>query len=101
MTNDELMEKAKGFIGSWIHDKTIEDQYLYVYDYYEHDGDYYDVILFCVAISSGDDISHPYIKEDDVHMFEFDEYYRKVSDTKCIKAWEKIKKHYDKLFKVE
>ena len=34
-------------------------------------------------------------------MSEFKEYYRKVSDAKCIKAWEKIKKHYDKMFKGE
>ena len=27
--------------------------------------------------------------------------YRKASDTKCPKAWEKIKKHYDKMFKGE
>ncbi len=101
MVDEELMEKAKGLIGFWIHDKTIEDRYLYAYDYYEHDRDYYDVILFCIAISPGDDLSHPYIKEEEVHMSEFDEYYRKISSTKCVKIWEKIKEHYDKLFKEE
>lgn len=101
MTNEKLMKKAQELIGCWIYDKTEKDEYLYAYDCYDdyRNGD--DVILCCILICPGDTIIHPYIKEDEIWMSEFDEYYRKASDTKCIKAWGKIKKHYDKMFKVE
>ena len=101
MTNEELMEKAKELIGSWIYDKTDKEVLLYAYDCYDPDRNDCDVMLCCIAINPGDELFHPYIKEDEVWMSEFKEYYRKVSDVKCIKAWEKIKKHYDKLFKGE
>jgi hypothetical protein len=101
MTDEKLMEKAKELIGSWIRDKSIDDKYFYAYDYYESDRHDDDVMLFCVSISPGDDISHPLIMEEEIWMSEFKEYYRKVSATKCIKMWEQIKKHYDKLFKKE
>lgn len=111
MTNERLMEKAQehekliskaqSLIGSWIYDisyaKTYKDEYLYVYDIYD-DGCKYDVKLCCIAIDLDNDVV-PYVKETEVWMSEFDEYYRKASDTKCIKAWKKIKKHYDKMFK--
>lgn len=96
MTNEELMKKAQELIGSWIYDK-IEDEYLYAYDYVSYrDGC---VKLYCIAIYTEDTIIHPYIHEKLVWMSEFEEYYRKASDVKCIKAWEKIKKYYDKMFK--
>ena len=74
---------------------------IYAYDCCDSDRNDNDVILSCIAINSDDAIFKPYIKEDEIWMSEFDEYYRKISDTKCIKAWEKIKKHYDKMFKGE
>lgn len=108
MTNERLMEKAREherltrkaqeLIGSWIYDKTDEDEYLYAFDCFS-EGCEYDVQLCCIAIHPGDAVFHPYIKETEIWMSEFDEYYRKVSDTKCIKAWEKIKEYYDKMFK--
>lgn len=100
MTNEKLMKKAQGLIGSWIRDKTDKNEYLYAYDYYDW-GCEDDVKLCCIAINSDDAIFKPYIKETEIWMSEFKEYYSKVSDTKCIKAWEKIKKHYDKMFKGE
>ena len=99
MTNEKLMLKAQELVGSWIYDKTNKKEYLYAYDYYDWCCDDDDVKLCCVAINSEDAIIQPYIKETEIWMSEFNEYYRKVSDTKCIKAWEKIKKHYDKMFK--
>ena len=100
MTNEKLMEKARELIGSWIYDKTDKKEYLYAYDCYDWCCED-DVKLCCVAINSEDAIIFPYIKETEIWMSEFDEYYRKASDTKCIKAWEKIKKYYDKMFKGE
>lgn len=99
MTNEKLMQKAQELIGSWIYDKSNKSEYLYAYDYYNWCRDD-DVQLCCVAINSEDALNIPYITEKDIWMSEFDEYYRKVSDAKCIKAWEKIKKHYDKMFKM-
>lgn len=98
MTDEKLIKKAQELIGSWIYDKTNENEYLYAYDF-DSDRNDDDVILYCIAINSDDAIFQPYIKEAEVWMSEFKEYYRKVSDAKCIKAWEKIKKHYDKMFK--
>lgn len=100
MTDEKLMKKAQELIGSWIYDKTNETEYLYAYDCYDWSCEE-DVKLCCIVIHPGDAVFPPYIKETEVWMSEFDEYYRKVSDAKCIKAWEKIKKHYDKMFKVE
>ncbi|MBQ1298084.1 MAG: hypothetical protein IIY21_28855 [Clostridiales bacterium] len=100
MTNEKLMKKAQELIGSWIYDKTNKDEYLYAYDYDDWCNDN-DVELCCIAISSESAIGFPYIKETEIWMSEFDEYYRKASDTKCLKAWEKIKKYYDKMFKGE
>lgn len=98
MTNEKLIRKAQGLIGSWVYDKTDKDEYLYVYDYYDWSCED-DVKLCCISINSDDPIFQPYIKETEIWMSEFDEFYRKVSSTKCIKAWEKIKEHYDKMFK--
>lgn len=95
--HEKLMNKAQSLIGSWIYDKTYKDEYLYAYDIYD-EGCEYDVKLCCIAIDSENDVV-PYVKETEVWMSEFDEYYRKASDVKCIKAWEKIKKYYDKIFK--
>ena len=97
--HERLMKKAQGLIRSWFYDTTCRDEYLYAYDCYS-EGCEYDVKLCCIAIDSGNDTT-PYVKETEVWMSEFDEYYRKVSSAKCIKAWEKIKKHYDKMFKGE
>lgn len=97
--HEKLMNKAQSLIGSWIYDKTYKDEYLYAYDIYD-EGCEYDVKLCCIAIDSENDVV-PYVKETEIWMSEFDEYYRKASDTKCIKAWEKIKKYYDKMFKGE
>lgn len=100
MTNEKLMKKAQDLIGFWVYDKTIKGEYLYAYDCYDwccKD----DVKLCCVAINSENVIIPPYIMEKEIWMSEFDEYYRKVSDAKCIREWEKIKKHYDKVFKGE
>ena len=97
MTNEELIKKAQELVGSWIYDKTNKDEYLFVYDYYDYYRNGDDVMLGCIAINSKDVIS-PYIKDTEVWMSEFDEYYRKVSEAKCIKVWEKIKKYYDKMF---
>lgn len=99
MTNEKLVKKAQELIGSWIYDKTDKDEYLFAYDYFDCGcGD--DVQLCCIAINSKITLS-PYIKDTEVYMSEFDEYYRKAPEAKCIKAWEKIKKHYDKMFKGE
>lgn len=95
--HEKLMNKAQSLIGSWIYDKTYKDEYLYAYDIYD-EGCEYDIKLCCIAIDSENDVV-PYVKETEVWMSEFDEYYCKASDTKCIKAWEKIKKYYDKMFK--
>lgn len=100
MTNEKLMKKAQELVGSWIYDKTDKSEYLFAYDVYDCAGED-DVQLCCIAINSVDPIFHPYIKETEIWMSEFHEYYRKVSDAKCIKAWEKIKEHYDKMFKRE
>lgn len=97
MTNEKLKQKAQELIGSWIYDKTNKDEYYYAFEYYDWCADT-DVVLCCIAINSEDAIS-PHVMEKEIWMSEFDEYYRKVSDAKCIKAWEKIKKHYDKIFK--
>lgn len=96
MTNEKLVEKAQGLVGSWIYDKTNKDEYLFAYDYFAYDRNGDDVQLCCIAINSKD--TSPYIKDIEVWMSEFDEYYRKVSADKCIKVWEKIKKYYDKMF---
>ena len=98
MTNTELMQKAQELVGSWIYDKTNKNEYLYAYDCDDWCCED-DVKLYCIAINSEDAIISPYVMEKEIWMSEFDEYYRKVSDAKCIKAWEKIKKHYDKMFK--
>lgn len=97
---EEFIKKAEELIGSWIYDKT-EGAYLYVCNYYETIYDGPEVKLNCIAIYKGDAIFSPYIKEEDVCMSDFDDFYREVSsDIKCIETWEKIKKHYDKMFKV-
>lgn len=98
MTNEKLMKKAQELIGSWIYDKTDKKEYLYAYDCYDWCCED-DVKLCCVAINSEDAIIFPYVMEKEIWMSEFDEYYRKISDAKCIKAWEKIKAYYDKMFK--
>ena len=100
MTNEKLMKKARELIGSWIYDKTDCNEYLYVCGCYDWSCEG-DVKLCCIAINSDDAIFQPYIKETEIWMSEFKEYYRKVSDTKCIKAWKKIKEHYDKMFEVK
>lgn len=96
---DEFSMIAQELIGTWIRDKT-SDEYLYVCDYYnwERDGD---VKLCCIAIYPGDGVFMPYIKDNEVWMSEFKEYYRKVPKDKGIKAWKKIKEYYDKVFMVE
>ena len=48
---------------------------------------------FCIFVASIKDTDNT--GEIKNAMSEFDEYYRKVSSIKCIKIWEKIKKHYD------
>ena len=98
MTNEKLMKKAQELIGSWIYDKTDKNEYLYVYDCYDWCCED-DVCLCCIAINSEDAMILPHISETEVYMSEFHEYYRKAPEAKCIKAWEKIKKHYDKMFK--
>jgi mitochondrial fission protein ELM1 len=98
MTNEKLMKKAQELIGSWIYDKTDQNEYLYAYDFYDWCCED-DVKLCCIAISSGDPIFLPYIKETEIWMSEYHEYYRKLPSTKCIKAWEKLKEYYDKMFK--
>lgn len=100
MTDEKLIEDAKKLIGTWIYDKTEPKEYLYVYDYYDWCCECCedDVKLCCIAINSDDPVFKPYIKETEIWMSEFKEYYRKASDTRCIKAWEKIKGYYAKMF---
>lgn len=98
MTNEKLMKKALELIGTWVYDKTDKTEYLYAYDYFDY-GCEDDVQLCCIAIRSEEIGFQPYIKDTEIWMSEFDEYYRKAPEAKCIKAWEKIKKHYDKMFK--
>jgi len=100
MTYEKLMKKAQELVGSWIYDKENKHEYLYVYDYYDMFCED-DVKLCCIAINSDDAIFKPYIKETEVWMSEFNEYYRKESCYKCVKAWERLKEHYDKMFKEE
>ena len=100
MTNEKLMKKAQELIGSWVYDKTNKDEYLYAYDCYDWSCDD-DVKLCCIVINSDDTIFKPYIKETEIWMSEFKEYYHMVRGDKGIKVWEKIKKHYDKMFKGE
>ena len=95
---EKLLKMAQEVIGKWIYDKTNKNEYLYAYDAYDWGPDG-DVKLCCVAINSEDAIIFPYVMEKEIWMSEFKEYYRVTSADRCIKAWEKIKKHYDKFFK--
>lgn len=101
MTNEKLMKKAQELIGKWIYDKDNPTEYLYAYDCYESHRNDNDVVLECIALRDGDGVYQPYIKETEIWMSEFKEYYHMVRGNKGIKAWEKIKKHYDKMFKRE
>ena len=97
---DEMLKKAQELIGSWIYDKTDKNEYLYAYDCYVGGCDD-DVRVCCIVINSDDTAIPPYVSDTEIWMPEFDEYYRKLPNGKGIKAWEKIKKHYDKMFKAE
>ena len=95
---EKLLKMAQEVIGKWIYDKTLKKELLYAYDAYEWGPDG-DVKLCCVAINAEDAIVLPYVAEREIWMSEFEEYYFVTSTAKCLKAWEEIKKHYDKFFK--
>ena len=95
-----LEEKAKSLIGVWIEDKTDPDfsnaDILYPYDYMRFDND---VILMCYSIPIGDLSAGSEIKDVDVYMSEYSEFYRK-SRRSGKKAWLKARAFYDKVFGV-
>ena len=95
---DELYEKAQSLIGRWIYDKERECELLFPYHCYKSYLNDDDVVLECIAIDPNT-IDHPTIRDKDVWMSEFKEFYRMVKGNKGIKTWEKIKEQYDGIFK--
>lgn len=95
---EELRKIAQDLIGTWIYDKTDSDEYLYAYDLYDWEKEK-DLQICCIAINPKD--VTPYVQEKEIWASEIKEYFRKLSADKGLKAWERIKSHYDKMFKGE